>query len=72
MSITIRETRNGVSIRTTGADAQRLLRAVADSLAVEAFAVTSKPLADRSKSQRRATSALQPLSVRVALRPGER
>lgn len=69
MSITIRETRNGLSIRTTGADAQRVLRAVTASLVPESAAVASKPVPNRSKPDVGATGAAQSLSVRVALRP---
>ena len=51
MSITVRETAKGITIRTTGADAVRLLEHMAAAISPQAPASAPKPVPNRPKNK---------------------
>lgn len=68
MSITVRETAKGITIRTTGADAVRLLSHMAAALSPQAFTTAPNPVPNRPKTKVGALGAAGLDSVSVALR----
>lgn len=71
MSISVRQTRQGVSIRTTGADAERVLRNIAAALAPQGPADAPEGLPKPSKAVGRTNGVTEARSVRVALQSRE-
>lgn len=68
MSITVRETAKGITIRTTGADAVRLLAHMAAALSPQAPAGAQEYVPNRPKTKTGALGAVWHESVSVALR----
>lgn len=71
MSITVRETSKGVTIRTTGADAARLLEHMAAAISPQAPSGVQEPVPNRPKDKTGALGAVQLESVSVALKVKE-
>ncbi|NMM75377.1 hypothetical protein B2J88_20220 [Rhodococcus sp. SRB_17] len=71
MSITVRETSKGITIRTTGADAARLLAHVAAAISPKAASDAQESLPNRPKTKTGALGAAKPESVSVALKAKE-
>ena len=68
MSITVRETPKGITIRTTGADAVRLLEHMAAAISPQAPASAPKPVPNRPKTKVGVLGAAGLDGVSVALR----
>ncbi|WP_027996492.1 hypothetical protein [Simplicispira psychrophila] len=68
MSITVRETAKGVTIRTTGADAVRLLAHMAAAIGHQGTAAAPNAVPKRPKENAGALGASGPEIVSVALK----
>ena len=68
MTITVRETAKGVTIRTTGADAARLLAHMAAAIGHQCPAVAPNAIPKRPKENAGALGASKHESVLVALK----
>ena len=72
MSITVRETSKGITIRTTGADAARLLAHVAAAISSESASDVQEAVPNRPKTKTGALGAVRLESVSVALKQKDR
>lgn len=72
MSITVRETAKGITIRTTGADAARLLEHLAAAISPQAPSDAPKPVPNRPKDEAGVLGAakLESVSVALKVKPG--
>jgi len=72
MSISVRQTAKGITIRTTGADAARLLAHVAAALSPQADPGAQDAVPNRPKTETGALGATRVESVSVALKQKDR
>lgn len=72
MSISVRQTAKGITIRTTGADAARLLAHVAAAISPEPASDTQEAVPNRPKVKTGALGAAGLESVSVALKQKDR